>query len=95
MLPRCNYSLSGRGVPDEFAVDGIVEGATFTIEVENDGRPSFSGALGNAMPYGAARYGRGPSVETAELFLVSGSSAYLFFRPQGLPGVAVGRQVSC
>jgi hypothetical protein len=80
---------------DEFGVVGSVQGGTFTIEVQNDGDSNFSGALGNATPYGAIRYGCGPIATTAEMFLVSGSSAYLFFRPQGFPGVAVGRQVSC
>lgn len=80
---------------DDFSIVGSVQGGTFTIEVENNGGSSLSGALGNSTPYGATRYGCGPSVQTGELFLVSGSSAYLFFRPQGFPGVAVGRQVRC
>jgi hypothetical protein len=80
---------------NEFGVVGSVQGGTFTIEVQNNDSSSFSGALGNATPYGATRYGCRPSVLAGEMFLVSGSSAYLFFRPQGFPGVAVGRQVSC
>ncbi len=80
---------------DEFGVIGVVQGGTFTIQVQNDGLSSFSGALGNATPYGAHVYGCTPFALTREMFLVSGSSAYLLFRPQSFPGVAVGRQVSC
>jgi len=80
---------------DDFGVVGAIQGSTFTIEVQNDGGSTFSGALGGTTPYGATRYGCSPSVPTGEMFLVSGSSAYLFFRPQDFPGVAVGRQVSC
>jgi hypothetical protein len=80
---------------DDFDVVGAVEGSTFTIEVQNDRGSTFSGALGNATPYGATRYGCVPVGATGEMFLVTGSSAYLLFRPQGFPGVAVGRQVSC
>jgi hypothetical protein len=72
-----------------------MDGATFTVEVENNGSSSFSGALGSATPYGATRYGCGPSVTTGAMFLVRDSSAYVFFRPQGFPGVAIGRQVAC
>ena len=80
---------------DNFSVSGQVQGSTFTIEVENEGGSTFSGALGNSTPYGATRYGCLPSASEGELFLVSGSSAYLFFRPQGFPSVAIGRETSC
>lgn len=82
---------------DNFGIVGTVEGRTFTIEVtgtENMNN-TFSGALGNSTPYGATRYGCAPSMPSEGLFLVAGSSAYLFFRPTGFPGVAVGRQSGC
>ena len=73
---------------DDFSVVGSVRGGTFTIEVENNGGSSLSGARGNSTPYGATRYACYPPVQTGELFLVSGSSAYC---SAGFPGVAVGR----
>jgi hypothetical protein len=90
---------------NEFGVVGkTLEDEDFTITVENDANTSLSGGLGDATPYGATRYGCRayiPDTSTAmnerfEMFLVSGSSAYLFYRPVDFfPSPAVGRKTTC
>jgi hypothetical protein len=82
-----------------FSVTGVVKPTSFIIQIGNNSNEQLVGGVGQ-KPAGAAEwYGCRPFYGASDLFIVSGSSVYVFYRAsayaEAKDTVGVGARIQC